>query len=630
MVTRLRSLVLPAVSRGVLSGARLRVSSSVPDRTAPCGRRHHRGRCDVVAVAPRTGLTPAGKVVVTIIVVALVGMGVWFLRDTLFPKGETASREVDMARLQGQLSGQRTAGPEAPDLGGVTTVSEYEYVPAEKLPPVKGTGAYKWNQADPTVVFPINVWIGWLPIVAANHGFAPNTDSIFYKNYGFKVELKLIDDPVAARDAFAAGESHILWGTLDMIALFAPELMRDSRTAPRVYQQIDWSNGGDGIVVRSHIKTVADLRGKTIVYAQNSPSEYYFNTLLIAAGIQPREVSVRYTNTAFEASAAYAREASLDGCVSWAPDIYKITDADPASHLLSTTADASKVIADVWAARADFARDHPQVIRGLVEGIFTAMEQLEKDEQFKAQAVKWIAEGYNMPAADIEDMLQDAHSTNFAENVAFFLNRNNPTNFERTWANINAVYGELKKIEKPVPFDQVMDFSVIKALKDEGKFAHQQDTYTATFVPSDWQKIAEAPVLTQVIRIHFPPNVADVRAPLLDASGKAVPGKYYDPNVNETLERVARLAGQYDRAVIKITGHTDDSMRGQVDKSLVQKLSDDRANAVRTELIKKYGFDEDKFRAEGKAWDVPADRNDPRNHAKNRRVEIAVYPLEQQ
>jgi hypothetical protein len=73
--------------------------------------------------------------------------------------------------------------------------------------------------------FPINVWM-MVAIVAANNGFAPNDQSIFYKKFGFKVNLKLIDDPVIARDTYATGESHILWGTLDMMLLFAPELMK--------------------------------------------------------------------------------------------------------------------------------------------------------------------------------------------------------------------------------------------------------------------------------------------------------------------------------------------------------------------------------------------------------------------
>ena len=78
------------------------------------------------------------------------------------------------------------------------------------------------------------------------------------------MELTLIDDPVAMRDAYAAGSVHIGWATLDMIPLFLDSLKRDSRVMPRVYQQVDWSNGGDGIVVRENIKTVGDLRGKTV------------------------------------------------------------------------------------------------------------------------------------------------------------------------------------------------------------------------------------------------------------------------------------------------------------------------------------------------------------------------------
>ena len=44
-----------------------------------------------------------------------------------------------------------------------------------------------------------------------------------------------------------------------------------------------------------------------------------------------------------------------------------------------------------------------------------------------------MAAGYNIPATDALGMLGDAHSTNWAENFQFFLNQNNPTNFERIW-----------------------------------------------------------------------------------------------------------------------------------------------------------------------------------------------------
>src|SRR5437763_9989252 len=104
---------------------------------------------------------------------------------------------------------------------------------------------------------------------------AESEASLFYHKYGFYVHLSLVDDPVKARDLFASGHSHILWGTLDMIALFAPELAKDSRTIPVVPQQVDWSAGGDGIVARGEIRNINDFRMKSghrkkVVLAQNS------------------------------------------------------------------------------------------------------------------------------------------------------------------------------------------------------------------------------------------------------------------------------------------------------------------------------------------------------------------------
>ena len=111
--------------------------------------------------------------------------------------------------------------------------------------------------------FALNVWAGWGPIILANDGFKPGKVWKTPKGEEFKVELVLIDNPVAMRDAYAAGEVHIGWATLDMVPLFMEGFVdktgqpRDSRVMPRIYQQIDWSNGGDGIVARESIKTVS-------------------------------------------------------------------------------------------------------------------------------------------------------------------------------------------------------------------------------------------------------------------------------------------------------------------------------------------------------------------------------------
>lgn len=566
------------------------------------------------------GPTVLGKLVLFLFVLACLGGAAYYFRDMLAPSGKGGTANVDLDEFR---------KVEAPDAKGITTVQEYKYVPSEKLPPVKGVSAYKWDDKAKVVNFPINVWIGWLPIVAANGGFAPNENSVFFKEYGFKVNLKLIDDPVVARDSFAAGESQILWGTLDMMVLFAPDLMKDSRSAPRIFQQVDWSSGGDGIVVRGNVMSVKDLKGKTIVYAQNSPSQYFINNLLLNAGVQPSEVKHKFTATAFEAAAAFVSDKSIDACVSWAPDIYNIPEKVKGTRVLTTTAEANKLIADVWAARADFAKDHPEVIKGLVAGIFKGMDLLKDDTQ-REKAFAAMAEGYGMQAEEVRSMAQDAHSTNFGENKNFFMNANDPANFERTWKNVNFVYRELGLIDTPVRFDEVMDFSVLQALDREGKLAHQKDENRAQFTPTAYKKLsAEAPILTQTIRINFYPNSANIFEPQHDEAGKPVPNTLYDPGADATLEKVARLAGQYERAVIAVVGHTDGSMKGKGPRfEDVKQLSADRADAVRQVLVKKYKFDPNKFIVEGKAWDEPANPDDPQNHAMNRRVEISVYPPE--
>lgn len=171
-----------------------------------------------------------------------------------------------------------------------------------------------------------------------------------------------------------------------------------------------------------------------------------------------------------------------------------------------------------------------------------------------------------------------------------------------------------------------MDFSIIKQLDAEGAFRHQRDESRSSFAPTSYTKLsAEAPILTQTIRINFFPNSANIFEPQHDDLGNTVPNTLYDPNVAATLEKVARLAGQYERAVIAVVGHTDSSMKGKGTRyQEVKQLSLDRAAAVKQALVKKYNFDPDKFLVEGKAWDVPANPDDPMNQALNRRVEIMV------
>ncbi|PYR60671.1 MAG: hypothetical protein DMF85_04350 [Acidobacteria bacterium] len=295
-----------------------------------------------------------------------------------------------------------------------------------------------------------------------------------------------------------------------------------------------------------------------------------------------------------------------------------------------TTSTANKLIADVWFARADFANDNPDIMEGISRGIFDAMHDL-KVQEAKQKVAKLMAAGYSIPESDALGMLGDAHSTNYAENRDFFLNQNNPTNFERTWNTAYFLYKKINAVSEQTPFDQVMDFSVIQKLGAEQKYASQKNEYDVQFAPATAGSIQgeKEEILTKTVVIHFFPNSWDLTKKITrTVDGKEVE-ELYDPNVTFVVEEVGKLAGQYGAARIVIEGHTDGSMKGQVPKSLVQELSANRANSVKQALVRRFpSLQPNQFSTAGIGWDRPADSSDPDNNAKNRRVEIKVYPAE--
>lgn len=523
-------------------------------------------------------------------------------------------------------------GVEAPDANSVTTtVKEYNYVPSARLPEVKGVSNYTALGEPRTVKFAMNVWAGWAPIVFANGGAQAGKVWKTPDGKEFRLELVLIDDPVQMANAYAAGEVHIGWATVDMLPLLLESLKKDSRVMPRVFQQIDWSNGGDGIVVRERIKTTADLRGQTVVLAQNSPSHFFLLNALINAGVAPQEVQMRFTTTAFEAAAAFNADRSIAAVVTWAPDIYNLSEVK-GNRMLVSTQTANKLIADVWFARADFAKDHPQIIEGLVRGIFEGMEALGTQSN-KQQAARMLADFYGIPEQDALAMMGDAHSTNYADNKDFFLNQNSPTNFERTYNTAHMLYRKVGSVGTKVPFEQIVDFSVIQKLGGESKYANQRSTYQVNFAPLSASAVqSESPeILTKTVVIQFYPNSWDIKKMITRLENGKTIEEAYDPNVPFVLEEIGRLSGQFGAARIVIEGHTDGSMKGMVPDAAVQELSLNRANAVKGALLQKFtSLDPNQFSVNGLGWKRPADAGDPDNHAKNRRVEVKVYPLEQQ
>jgi NitT/TauT family transport system substrate-binding protein len=575
-------------------------------------------------------MTTRGKIILTILLLGVVGFGMYRWWDKIAPSMKPQTQSVDVRKIKEDKDRANMPPTDIPLLIGTNAATLVE---RSMIPPVTGTSDYVKNMKDGKLVveFPINIWPGWAPIIVANAGLEPNDQSVFAKKYGFYVRLAIVDDPVKARDLFASGQSHILWGTLDMIALFAPELIKDSRTHPVVCQQIDFSAGGDGIVARGDIRNINDFRyrggkKKKVVLAQNSPSHYLIMSLLIDAGIDPGDVDFKWAADAPSAAKIFVQDTSYDAFVGWSPDIYNVTDKMKGNtRLVVTTSTANHLIADVWAVRNDFLRDHPEIVSGLVQGIFEGMDSVRKDPGLAAKA---LAAAFKLPEEDCKNMVGkdggiaegDAHLTNYRENAKFFLDPFNPANFEVVWNSASIIYKSLGTISSTVPSDKVKASKILAAMADNYKDV--RDLSQPTFRPDALKMSPEAgagQVLTKAVMISFEPN-------------ESVLNTNYDNTIPGTLEEIGKLAGKFGNAYVIIEGNTDASKKGLVPADLVRQLSYDRADSVRKAIMNKYKFDPNKFKVVGNGWDNPlantTDNSNSENNKRNRRVEVKVFPLE--
>ena len=338
-----------------------------------------------------------------------------------------------------------------------------------------------------------------------------------------------------------------------------------------------------------------------MVLAQNSPSHYLIMSLLIDAGIDPGDVDFKWAADAPSAAKIFVQDPTYDAFVGWSPDIYNVTDKLKGSRLVVTTGTANHLIADVWAVRNDFYRDHPEIVSGLVRGIFEGMDMVRKDPKpgrpgagHGLQACRRRT-ARSMVGKDGGIAEGDAHLTNYRENAKFFLDPFNPANFEVVWNSASTIYKSLGTISTIGARGQGQSARTVLAAMSE-EYKDVRDLSQPTFKPDALMKMsAEAgagQILTKAVMISFEPN-------------KSVLNPEYDTTIPATLEEIGKLAGKFGNAYIIIEGNTDASRKGIVPTDLVRQLSYDRADAVRKAIMDKYQFDPNKFKVVGNGWDNP-------------------------
>jgi NitT/TauT family transport system substrate-binding protein len=240
------------------------------------------------------------------------------------------------------------------------------------------------------VVLGMSGWTGFSPLSLADKA------EIFKKN-GVDVELRMIP-PVPRSAALASGALNAAATTVDQHIVWMSAGIPSVQVA-----LIDKSNGGDGLAVRSGINSIKDLKGKSVnVDGPGTVQHFMLSYILQKNGLSIQDV-IRSTMAAQPAAQAFVTGQG-DAAVTYEPYLSTVRARPDAGRILVTSKDYPVVI-DTLVFRTDFIKQHPQVVKKVVDSFFEAQDMIrrepEKSFELMGSVVKQSGEQFAKSAAFI-------------------------------------------------------------------------------------------------------------------------------------------------------------------------------------------------------------------------------------
>ena len=244
-------------------------------------------------------------------------------------------------------------------------------------------------------------WPGWIAWeVAIQKGF--------FKEAGVDVEFVWMEY-LPSMDAFAAGK-------VDAVVMTNGDAMVSGANgkASSCILLTDYSNGNDMIIAKPGIKTLKDLKGKTIGLEQNLVEHLLLLKALEANGMKEEDVTIKNvpTNDTPQALAS----GGVDAIAAWYPIAGAALKQVGGSKALFTSADAPGLIYDgLYVDKASLAKKKAEWTK--VAAVWFKTVEYIKDPKTKDDAMKIMAGKVNIPPADYEKNLTGTYLLDLAGNL---------------------------------------------------------------------------------------------------------------------------------------------------------------------------------------------------------------------
>jgi NitT/TauT family transport system substrate-binding protein len=236
-----------------------------------------------------------------------------------------------------------------------------------------------------TIHIASSTWTGYALIYLAN-------SKNIWKNHGLDVSFKDVEDPNDRFIALAAGRLEGMASTVDAFARQQSNGVQAVEVFP-----IDASVGGDGILAKSTIQTVGDLKGKTVAVNQGSVSEWFLAQVLLKNGLSLKDVKEQNMKSG-EAGAAFVA-GKVDVAVTWEPWLTKATKARADGRVLVSSKEYPDLIMDSFAFRKDFVQKYPDTVKDFMKAYYEAFTWMQQNT---ADALKIIGDAVGESSDDVK------------------------------------------------------------------------------------------------------------------------------------------------------------------------------------------------------------------------------------
>src|SRR5438094_4130485 len=229
-----------------------------------------------------------------------------------------------------------------------------------------------------------STWTGYALIYLANANG-------IWKQHGLDVNFKDVEDP---NDRFIALTANRLEGMASTVDAFARQ---QSNGVPAIEVfPIDASVGGDGILAKNTITSVADLKGKNVAVNQGSVSEWFLAQVLKDNGLSLSDVKEQNMKSG-EAGAAFVAS-KVDVAVTWEPWLSKAkTRTD--GHILVSSKQYPDLIMDSFAFRKDFVQKYPDTVKDFMKAYYDAFTWMQQNQ---TEALKVIGDAVGESSDDVK------------------------------------------------------------------------------------------------------------------------------------------------------------------------------------------------------------------------------------